>query len=268
MLRLRTSRAGVLAFVTCLVLALPAAGQDESGGPEARRRALELFRESEVPYREGRFDEAVRLLEEAYALHPEPVLLYNLARAYEGMGDPIKARDAYQRYLDGSPDAKDRGAIERRIQTLDAQIAEQKRLAEEKRRLEEERRRREREDRRKKPAREPPSAPAESKASIWPWVTAGAGVALVGTGAVFGVLAKSERDDAAEDPVHASATETFDRAETMATTANVLFIVGGMATAGGVTWILLSRSGGETQRQNAALALSIAPSGVALGGKW
>src|SRR5262249_38752530 len=65
------------------------------GGSTAEERAFDLFEKSKVAYREGRFAEAADLLAEAYKAKPEPVLLYNLGRACEGLGDLQRAIGAY-----------------------------------------------------------------------------------------------------------------------------------------------------------------------------
>lgn len=249
----------VTRVVTGLFLALlcESALAQPGGTQQSRDKALELFRQSEDEYRQGRFEEAARLLEEAHRLHGEPVLLYNLARAYEGMGERDKAVDAYQRFLDGSPDAKDRGAIEKRIETLKKEIEEHRRVERDKQRLE-------REKRSPPPPPPPPREVESASPDPWPWITAGAGIALIGTGAVFGVLSGAKRDDADADPEHRSARQTFRDAEGLATTANVLFIVGGVVAAGGVTWILLSSS--EDSKPGAAL--SVGPGSVAVGGRF
>jgi tetratricopeptide (TPR) repeat protein len=228
---------------------------------EARKKALELFSQSEAAYQDGRFDEAARLLEQAYGMHKEPVLLYNLARAYEGMGELEKAVTAYRGYIEGSPEARDRGAITRRIETLEKQLADQKKLDAEKQKLAAERARRQ-------DSPEPPPADPDRERTgrgIWPWLTAGAGVALLGSGAVVGVLSQSKRDDADADPSHASARETFRDAESLATTANVLFIVGGLVTVGGVTWILIST---PSSAEQAAVGLGVGPGSLRLQGRW
>src|SRR5688500_3941422 len=62
-------------------------------------RAVVLFEESERAYNAGEFAEAATLLRRAYELHPDPTLLFNLARALEGMGDLDGAIETYERYL-------------------------------------------------------------------------------------------------------------------------------------------------------------------------
>jgi tetratricopeptide (TPR) repeat protein len=180
-------------------------------------RALDLFEQSAQAYREGRFQEAVDKLLEARRFKAEPVLLYNLGRAYEALGKPGDAADAYAKYLEEEPEAADRKAIEGRIATLRAQANE---LA---------------------AARQSPSGrerEGEGDAfAIVPWVVAGAGVAALGTGAVLGIVAKGKHDDAVADPVQASAADKQDTAEGLARAATVTLIAGAVVTAMGLAWL-------------------------------
>src|SRR5688572_4413883 len=174
--------------VSCACLAAPPAvaaphgpSSTSSDSPE-RRRALELFEESARAYREGRFQDAVDKLLEARRAKAEPVLLYNLARAYEALGKPQEAADAYQSYLQEEPNASDKRAIEGKITTLKQQAAE---LA----------------AARKPegttpppqgtsapptsstpPAQPPPPSEPEGAMQYLPWIVVGAGVAALGTG--------------------------------------------------------------------------------------
>jgi tetratricopeptide (TPR) repeat protein len=178
-------------------------------------RALELFEQSAQAYREGRFQEAVDRLLEARRFKAEPVLLYNLGRAYEALGKPADAADAYAKYLEEEPEASDRKAIEGRIATLRGQANE---LA---------------------AARRDPAQPRdESDAlSAVPWVVMGVGVASLGTGAVLGLVAKGKHDDAVADPVQASAVETQNTADNLARAATVTLIAGAVISAMGLAWL-------------------------------
>jgi len=49
-------------------------------------------------YRAGDYGRAAQLLERAYKIQPVSALLYNLAKAYEKLGDEEKAADLYSRY--------------------------------------------------------------------------------------------------------------------------------------------------------------------------
>ena len=106
----------------CLMLSVPIA---HAQTPEDDRRAAkEKFQRAQDLYQQGKFGEAIALLQELRAIRKEPVLLYNLARAYEGQGDLEEALDAYTGYLEEAPDARDRGAIEKRIESIEQQLRE------------------------------------------------------------------------------------------------------------------------------------------------
>jgi tetratricopeptide (TPR) repeat protein len=218
-----------------------------------RQKALDLFARSDVAYKAGKFEDAARLLREAHAIHPEPILLYNLARALEGMGDLRGAIDNYKQFLDVSPTfVDDRGAIERRIATLEAQLSTEK------------------------PHRIPtgPTSPpidstqldVQRGPRVLPWVIAGAGVAVIATGGVFGYLSGSRRDDAVAEPVQAEAVRLEDQARTFAATANILFVTGAVVTAGGAIWIVLDRRRARPANVTTGARVQIAPAYV--GVEW
>ncbi len=83
-----------LTLLSCSILWAFASSEAQAQQTTAQDRALALFELSGEKYRAGDFEGAVELLTEAYDLFPEPVILYNLARAYEGMGESVRARDA------------------------------------------------------------------------------------------------------------------------------------------------------------------------------
>ncbi|HEY5927482.1 MAG TPA: hypothetical protein VIV11_37615 [Kofleriaceae bacterium] len=115
------SRAALAGFV--LLLASAAALAQPT--PAKRKRAGELATESAKHYKRGEFEVSVALLRQAYALYPEPNLLYNLARSLEGMADKRGAVDAYKRYLANAKRIEDRGALERRIKLLERELGGQ-----------------------------------------------------------------------------------------------------------------------------------------------
>lgn len=236
--------------------------------PDDRARALALFRDSDAHYKRGEFEKAAELLREAYALHPEPILLYNLARALEGLGDFPGAIEQYERYLNAETEIADRGAIERRIATLRAQVERTRGPTST-----------------GEPAPPPPlsdirtpappvvaspsrgepsrRAAAPSGAGRLPWVIAGAGGAVVGVGAVFGYLSQARHDDAVAAPVQADAAQLQDRARTFATVANVAFAIGGVAAVTGVAWGLYARRHDRGRPTVAGARLDVGPGTVA-----
>ncbi len=228
-----------------------------SGDSPERRRALELFEESAKAYREGRFQDAVDKLLEARRLKNEPVLLYNLARAYEALGKPQEAADAYQGYLHEEPNAPDRKALEAKIVTLRQQAAE---LAA---------------ARKEPPPPRPPNnentppspspVPPEREddaTAIVPWIIAGAGVAAIGTGLVLGAIAQSKHDDAVAEPSQQAAAGMQDDAEGYARASTITIVAGAIVAALGAGWIVLrattpsTTTGSRSQRQSALLRWS------------
>ncbi|HEY8431762.1 MAG TPA: tetratricopeptide repeat protein [Sandaracinaceae bacterium] len=199
-----------------------------------RDRAVRLFREAAEHYRAGRFRVAVELLRESYQLHPEPVVLFNLARSLEGLGELEQAMEAYSRFIELSPNAPDRGAVEARIRTLERLVREQ--------REREEAARRAREQAEEEEQREPeppplPSGPDEIDAAAI--VVTGLGGAGLIVGAIVAGAAVATHNQWVDAPSHASAVQSLAEARDLATAANVAFAIGGaLALIGGI-WIIV-----------------------------
>lgn len=205
-----------------------------------RDRALKLFEDSNKAYKSGKFEDAADLLRKAYDLFPEPILLYNLGRAQEGLGDRKGALESYERYLAEAKQVDDRGAIERRIATLRAQLDTEAKLRE--------------------PPPPPPPPPIDDRTPLeayGPWATIGAGGLMIGTGVVFGIRSGAKHDDAIAAPGQRDAAALQVSAEKYATIANVLFVVGGLATAGGIGWKVW---------QSKQTTVQVAPTSVAV--RW
>jgi len=216
----------VLWGALALVMLAALTGRASASGPSsADRRAMELFEQSSERYNAGRFQEAVDLLKQAYALRSDPVLLYNLARAYEGLGDLDHAMAAYADFLRAQPNAEDRGAIETRIATLRSQIEQRAALKREREAAQRERREAE-ERAREAPARSP---------SVVPWIVTGVGAAALATGAVLGAVSAARHAAAIEAP-QTEIDDDQSQARHFATAANVLFASGGALAVAGVVW--------------------------------
>jgi hypothetical protein len=84
--------------------ALPAQAQD------AKNAEVEaIYAEGAALYRAGKYRAAIERFERAYALYPEPNLLYNIGRSHEALGELDQALSAYDRCLaasDLSPDLR------------------------------------------------------------------------------------------------------------------------------------------------------------------
>jgi tetratricopeptide (TPR) repeat protein len=186
---------------------------------EVETRAVQLFEQSERAYDAGRFNEALRLLDQAYALKKEPVLLYNMGRAHEGAGNLRAAADKYEEFLRAAPDAPDRGALEKRIATLRRQLAERDALA--------------------KKAGTPTDE--HHGAGAVPWIVGGVGVAGLGTGIVFGVLANGKHNSAVKEPTGAESDRLNSQARSFASVADVCIIAGAVLLVAGAIWVATDR---------------------------
>jgi len=233
-----------------------------AGGDDQKAKAIRLFGDADKLYKTGDFEQAAKLLEEAYALYPEPLLLYNLARALEGMGSTQGAIDAYERYLAQAAKIEDRGAIERRVATLKVQLAARGpaqpapvvvdpmppvalKLSD--------------------PFGGPPVQEARPHRSALPFVTIGVGAGALITGFVFGKLSADRHDSAVAASSQVDAQRLDDSAHGFATTANVMFIAGGAIVVAGVVWEILDHK--RVHRQP-LVGLAVGRSTLGIAGTW
>lgn len=89
----RSAKVWLLALVLAPALALA----------DARVEARKRFRSGMALINDGRYDEGIDQLLEAYAIKPHPSVLFNVARAYESAGKVSEAVAYYRRYLDTNP---------------------------------------------------------------------------------------------------------------------------------------------------------------------
>jgi tetratricopeptide (TPR) repeat protein len=265
----RSARTAGIALA-CLVCSIPEAQAQRHPAPAAAKerpnpgkaRASELFKKSAEAYMRGDFNQAITLLDEAYALDPQPVLLYNKARAHEGLGHGDEAIALYEQYLAQEPNSADRGAIEQRLVTLKRQKEERSAVDRERTEVEKERAAVEKE--RATPAPPPPPPPAEPphRRSALPYVVMGVGAAGLATGTVFGLMALSREDAAIAEPVQKKSGDLRDTGTTFATVSNISFIAGGVLLAAGALWWVLDGSGGSKRggaASPARLGLGLGP---------
>jgi hypothetical protein len=231
---------------------------------EQRDRARELAAEATRAFSAGDFRRAVTLVRQAYASDPEPVLLYNLARALEASGDEAGARDAYRAYLTADPRAADRGAVEGRIAILEQKLREREQIERE--------RKSQAGPGKPRPvsrAQAPtPSAPRPARAPVAPWIAIGAGATSLGTGVVLGLVARSEREDgAAPSTSGRDAQNAEDRARSFARWANITLVAGVVLSAAGVTWLLVESSAARGRAARPSLRAHVGLCSLAVSGQ-
>ncbi|MFO0618741.1 MAG: hypothetical protein U0414_39485 [Polyangiaceae bacterium] len=204
--------------------------------PAAHDRALELFQKGREAFKASQFQASIDLIKEAYALEPAPVLLYNLAKAYEGLGDIEHAAATYEQYLDEEKEIPDRAAIEAKLKNFKAAIAEKERLAKERDEARAALEKKERESKAGDPKAKPPADAGKRAPSPVPWAFVGVGAAGLVVGGVLGGLAVGKDDDAKAAPSQKDAADLHESAKGLALGSTVGFIAGGVLTGGGLLW--------------------------------
>jgi tetratricopeptide (TPR) repeat protein len=102
--------------------AAPASPPPVSG--DARDRARVLFERGVAAYSDKRYFEAIDLFLETQRVYPTPHLAFNIAKAYDHVGNHTGALRHYREYLRGSPEAADATEVSGRVAALEASLAE------------------------------------------------------------------------------------------------------------------------------------------------
>jgi tetratricopeptide (TPR) repeat protein len=245
------------------------ATEAKSAGPDseaARAHALALSEQASLLYDRGDFTAAIGLLESAYAEFPEPVLLYDLGRAHEGLGDDQAAIAAYEGYLAARSDQKNRGGIERRLQTLRLRVDATRRHAAE------------------LAAKSAPPAPRSTTVptavprsgeqpstlrQAAPWIVTGVGALTLAGGGVLWLLALDRHELAQAETDLASAERHQSEATKLARAATVTSVAGGILTAAGATWAIITLTTSRPKAKDTTrLGLSVGPGSVALSSRF
>lgn len=210
-----------------LLLATLAFAQDPAADDA---RARELYENGALLYEEGRYEDAIAAWREAYRLSDRPVLLFNMANAAERIGDYDEAMRLLSRYRAYAP-AEERETLDRRIRNIERRLDEQRTTSP---------------AATVAPTPTTPAEPARDGVRILPVVLLGAGGLGLAGGGAFAVLALDARADAlAACTTSGDATWCTDAAadpmrrdKSWSLAADVGFVVGGLAAAGGVGALL------------------------------
>ena len=102
----------------CLALASTALAAPDANTEKARA----AFQAAQTLYQAGRFADALTKFQEAQALKPHPVIIFNIARCHEQLGALAEALASYREYLRLSPEATDRDAVRASIASLEKRV--------------------------------------------------------------------------------------------------------------------------------------------------
>ncbi len=117
----------LLASLLCVVSAAQAQPAASAPDPasEAGKRAegKARYERGAAAYTAGRFKDSVDLFLQADALAPSAALSFNIARAYDKLGDEAASLQWYRDFKRRAPDAPNAPEVEQRIRALEASLA-------------------------------------------------------------------------------------------------------------------------------------------------
>lgn len=119
---LQTTSVAVLCVALALSSALvsPASVAAQAHGEDARA----LFARGQTAYRQGDYDAAITAWTSAYTQDPRPLLQYNLAQAYERLGQLVEAKNALEKYVaEADPNDPNQGDARARLSSLRERLA-------------------------------------------------------------------------------------------------------------------------------------------------
>jgi tetratricopeptide (TPR) repeat protein len=102
------------------------APKQELEGPEAeaKNRARVLFQRGVSAYRDAKYYDAVQIFLETQRIYPDTQLCFNIARAYENLGNVNAALSYYREYLRRADRPSDGADVRERVHKLQEQLAE------------------------------------------------------------------------------------------------------------------------------------------------
>ena len=97
--------------------------------PQQKQEIHQHYDRATRAYDLGKYTEAVDEYQKVYEIDGDPVMLYNIAQAYRLNDQPQDAIHFYRRYLQRSPEARNREDVERKIAAQEKVIEEKRKAA-------------------------------------------------------------------------------------------------------------------------------------------
>ncbi|MCA9719008.1 MAG: hypothetical protein H6713_11050 [Myxococcales bacterium] len=212
-----------------------AAASADGPSDETREQARQLFINGQRLYAEGSYEAAIIAFKKGYELSQEPAFLYNIANAYERLGEFGQARDYYDQYRVYADEGQ-QDALSRKIAVLDKRQSEK--LAEEQADKERAAAAAREEERRRQEQLQADQKPKEKVFGPAAWALTATAAIGFGIGIGFGVRANNKRDEALANCVgetemrvcSSAAQEAIDARRQAAIGADVGFVVGAVST--------------------------------------
>lgn len=115
----------ILMALVCLAPLHAQAQETSDTTATAAEQAAALVEQGTALFQARQYSEAAILFQQAYNLDPHPVLLFNIARAHQEMGDLPTAVALFRDVLQMTTDATIVGAASERLQRLETELTEQ-----------------------------------------------------------------------------------------------------------------------------------------------
>jgi len=224
-----------IAIVCLLVAALARAAVAEPAKEEAKEQAHTHYLEARRLHEHGEYQRAAAEYLQAFALFPDPELLFNVGQVYRLAGDSALATAYYRRYLELDPDGRAAPEARRHLEALGATVpagsaaeawggapAEEKSTA---------------------VVIAPPPPRRKDRGRWLRWsglASGGAGLLLLGVGVYYGIEARSiSAELSLVDRWTADRLDRFDDGERAESRAIGFSIAGGALLVGGgvLTWL-------------------------------
>ncbi len=229
-----TSRWMGLALIAAFAVpaAASAQGPRDALTPAQQEEARGLFEAGTAAFAAGRYESALDYFERAYELTGLPELLYNIGQSADRLRRDERALEAFRAYLEATPEAEDRAAVEARIAALERTVAERRADAEARALAEEEARRA-----RGEPSPRGEGAPAAPDPAGW--FVAGAGALAAIAGVALLALADQRAGEvraAEEGTPWVDVASAYADSESFSIAGGALLGAGAAAVAIGLVW--------------------------------
>jgi tetratricopeptide (TPR) repeat protein len=120
------------AFALIFSMMLLALGSKEARAQLSAQQKQEIhvhYQQATRAYDLGKYQEAVDEYQKVYEIDGDPVMLYNIAQAYRLNDQPQESIHFYRRYLQRSPEARNKDDVERKITAMEKLIEDRRKAA-------------------------------------------------------------------------------------------------------------------------------------------